>query len=1761
MLVTKGYGPSSSHSRRFLSLVIFYVLFLSFVDVSFGAGDELPKSALKPPAFSGNDSDWPVFAMLFTSFLSLTFPLAADLLTRPPRTVVREASGDTAAVTPDDVAADARASAVLFQFLCQVSTDPEFTAYLLEFNGNGFAAWQSLSRRYTGSADDHCLSTVQSLMHLQPSSFSSASAFNAQFNVLLARLSALEESLSPRLQRSIYLAQLYAVYPAFVQSWKLRPSSAPNSLSDAQRAFETFARDGALYSVAVVSARVAAPAASTSAAAPSAAAAAKPLKPGTCPWCRRGVHDISDCYRRRDGLPSADGTPSPFPTLPRDQRPVRPRGNPHRNHNSALPPPNAPVNPAGAFARAAIDVTDPSMASASSLPPLPADLYAQLASAQLQLQQVQGALAAQQPAAQFSAGPSTAAPPAFFAAPAGQSAYAAPATFMPPAHAYPGPPQLPSASVAPSEFTYGSFGPSSAPPPLPHARVAFLPSPASFVSSSFALHVQPAGLPPLSSSAAPPSRASVVDSGASLHIVCELWRFVPSSFVPGSSDVVLADGSRAPIVRGRGLAYILPGAQPMPALYVPSGDMNLISIPTCVRHGIRAVFDPSFAGFVLPTGSQLPFTLRDGLFQLPPLLPRAAVAGVPPSHPRRPQRPLPVPADILHARWGHLADRAVASVSQCSCAALSARGFCEVCAVSNSTTAPTRHSVPRVLSVFGELVHVDLKIFRLKSIDGFLYSCGFVDAFSGFGLTYHLRTKNEAFMAADLWRADTQHFGRTQCFRTDGGGEFVGPDFLAHMRRLLIRHEMTAPDSPNQNSPIERRWRTALAIARALLIHGNMPMSFWSFALTHAFNVLLNYYASGASRVCPYTVLTRMPPPHEYLRVLFCDCYAHVPSADRTSLEYTARPGIFLGFARHSQSYLFWHLATNRICSSRSVTFNERAFSGPRLPGVRAGPLLNWHCPTVALPRPIPPPPAAPLGPAPPAAPVSAPPPSTPGNHSLAHGASSGAPGGISSSHGENGEISPLSPLSPSFLHGEMAKFPWRNGEISPANGDIAPGTGDISRGSPVHRSSPRRPTEHPTTPLVEVNLAPLHRPAPPTPSSFTTPRRPPPSTVRGPPPVLSPVMSSASPSAASGGASGAGHVSGGASPVQDSGMASPVSPCSSAAVFSQQPTLPAPSTSGSGPAVDAADSVTATPCPPRRSTRSTQSHMPDYLGFSPSDFQFRPNARAVAPPVAVPSRVEPSSLRQAWSGPDGPGWYVATDNEVRSLCESDAWVLVFYKPGDNVVKGKWVFKNKHLADGSFEKHKARWVAKGFTQVAGIDFSETFAPTLQLVTFRLLLQLAASHSLVMHHLDINTAFLQSPLTERILMEQPHGYEKYGPNGERLVCLLQKSQYGLKQASRNFSVCLRTYLFSIGFRQADHDPCLFIRGTLGQSDFIGIAVWVDDLFLACGSDASRLAVSADLSRRFKMDDRGPLSSYLSFQISRFNGDVFLCQSAYVQATLQRFGMADCNPASTPLPPGFVAAANTGAPAPRHKEYQERLGCLNWIQHSRPDITHAVNTLARFSSNPSSEHFAASSHLLRYLAGTISKGIFFRKGDGTVRLDGYSDAAFADCPDSGRSTSGYMFRLNPSSGAISFNSRLQKTPTTSTCHAEYTGLYAAACEAVHLRGLLVDLGVLSDSGSLDPLVVARMAPRLDGPDHSPYEMFIRGDNASSLQLARNPIKTKRNKHFEAKLHYTRHLVMANILHLSHVPTSVMWADSFTKPLPAPVLQVHRRVLLGE
>ncbi|KAL0303823.1 UNVERIFIED_CONTAM: Retrovirus-related Pol polyprotein from transposon TNT 1-94, partial [Sesamum radiatum] len=159
----------------------------------------------------------------------------------------------------------------------------------------------------------------------------------------------------------------------------------------------------------------------------------------------------------------------------------------------------------------------------------------------------------------------------------------------------------------------------------------------------------------------------------------------------------------------------------------------------------------------------------------------------------------------------------------------------------------------------------------------------------------------------------------------------------------------------------------------------------------------------------------------------------------------------------------------------------------------------------------------------------------------------------------------------------------------------------------------------------------------------------------------------------------------------------------------------------------------------------------------------------------------DPKTYVEAITSIDSGFWKEAIKNELDSIMTNHTWDLVDLPIGSKPIKCKWIFKKKIKPDGSIDKFKARLVVVGYTQKEGIDYFDTYSPVTKIATIRTLVAISAINGLMIHQMDVKTAFLNGDLEEEIYMEQPEGF--IVPGLERKVCKLRKSLYGLKQAPK------------------------------------------------------------------------------------------------------------------------------------------------------------------------------------------------------------------------------------------------------------------------------------------------------------------------------------------------------------------------------------------
>ena len=515
----------------------------------------------------------------------------------------------------------------------------------------------------------------------------------------------------------------------------------------------------------------------------------------------------------------------------------------------------------------------------------------------------------------------------------------------------------------------------------------------------------------------------------------------------------------------------------------------------------------------------------------------------------------------------------------------------------------------------------------------------------------------------------------------------------------------------------------------------------------------------------------------------------------------------------------------------------------------------------------------------------------------------------------------------------------------------------------------------------------------------------------------------------------------------------------------------------------------------------------------------------------------EPKTYQEAVKSNKAKQWKEAMQAEVESLENNDTWTFVDRPKNKNVLPGKWVYRVKYGADGQVDKYKARYVAKGYAQVEGIDFFETYAPTCKPETFRTLLAVAAQKDLHLGQMDVKSAYLHSAIEEEIYLEQPQGFVKRGQNGETLVCKLNKSIYGLKQAAKNWYEALKNLLISSGFHRSRNDYCLFVRKD-ADGIFSYVLVWVDDIIVAGASNEIIDEIKSLLEKNFKMDDRGELHWFLGMRILRSEDGITVDQEKYIANVLKQFNMSDSKPKVTPAEVNLKLVKDDG----EHqlvdtKLYRSLVGSLLYIgKQTRPDILNVVNQLSRFFEKPNTTHWQAAKHVLRYLKGTINLRLTFAKNS-SMKLVGNADADWSGDLDDRKSTTGYYFKFQGNGAAICWEVKKQATVALSSTEAEYQAMAAAVQEAIYLRALMKDFGY---------------------PMKEPT--YIGEDNQSCIKMCHNPVMHKRSKHIDTKLHFMRERVENGEVGIHYIPTEDMTADILTKSLPRIKVEKHRYVLLG-
>ena len=511
--------------------------------------------------------------------------------------------------------------------------------------------------------------------------------------------------------------------------------------------------------------------------------------------------------------------------------------------------------------------------------------------------------------------------------------------------------------------------------------------------------------------------------------------------------------------------------------------------------------------------------------------------------------------------------------------------------------------------------------------------------------------------------------------------------------------------------------------------------------------------------------------------------------------------------------------------------------------------------------------------------------------------------------------------------------------------------------------------------------------------------------------------------------------------------------------------------------------------------------------------------------------------------------WRGSIMKELKSHISNGTWqVVTKVPPGRKAIGYKFIFKNKYNEQMEVIKLKTRIVFKGYDQVHGIDYFETFAPVVKISTVLFVLALVAHHGLHTLQMDVNTAFVQSELdeSEELYMKMPPIYEWLinNPNADDFppeallvkesVVRLIKSLYGTKQAPRIWNKKIDGFLRSFGLQPLKSDPCCYFKVAAGG--ILIVCLYVDDLLL-CGSNWDDIMLlKMELCNNFDMTDLGPVTHLLGMHITRDmdKKKLYINQSAYIKSALDTFSLKDSNAVVTPMENKFSSIKFAEHMAPTNGPYNQLIGTLLYLStHTRPDIAYSVGYLSRFLKNYKEIHWNAAKRVLKYLKGTMDHGIMF-DGNCPLEIECYVDADWgSDVNSERKSTTGFVFTA--CGGPISWKSRKQSVVALSSCESEYVALAEAIKELTWLINMIGEIKVI-ELGSKP-------------------EVVVNIDNMAAKYLAENEVVHARSKHIDIKYHFVKEKLLDGLFKLVHVASENNSADGFTKPLGGPAFKKFR------
>jgi len=527
---------------------------------------------------------------------------------------------------------------------------------------------------------------------------------------------------------------------------------------------------------------------------------------------------------------------------------------------------------------------------------------------------------------------------------------------------------------------------------------------------------------------------------------------------------------------------------------------------------------------------------------------------------------------------------------------------------------------------------------------------------------------------------------------------------------------------------------------------------------------------------------------------------------------------------------------------------------------------------------------------------------------------------------------------------------------------------------------------------------------------------------------------------------------------------------------------------------------------------------------------------------------VEPTTYNEAIRHEDRDYWIAAMQKELNSLSKHGVALLSPLPISRQAIGCRWIFKAKRDKDNNIISYKARLVIQGFRQVEGIDFTDTYAPTVSPKSIKFLLALAADRDWEIKQLDFDTAFLNADLEEDIYMKIPQGYHELDNEWKKSlgykshsVLKLLKALYGLKQAPRAWNKQLDASLAILGYLPTMLDPCVYMKKY--GDDVIYLTVYVDDMLAVFPKhllsqweqDKQKIAST------YAIKDLGDCSFILNMIVTRdrVKRTLILSQKTYIEKILSNHKsmLTIGKTISTP----FLFDDLTVCPTEWHEGdiilnekdhslYRTIVGELMYAAMiTRIDIAYISAVLARYVNEPHNYHLAAARRVLQYLQGRDDFALVFAPSPSDNINDKiviYSDSNWGGDRGDRHSVGGWVTLFNGS--PLYWQSKKQSTRAMSSTEAELYALVEAAKEGMFIRQWM------------------KLYLNME------HQITIRGDNQGALFMADHPTDHNRTKHIDIKNFNIRDWVHDESIKLEYVSTKVQLADILTKAVTTTIFK---------